>query len=64
MKTVQKTLSSEAGSGIDPVLVELSGSTENYQQDMALFLQHAKTTIEKMRATKTGRQKLKKAGLA
>lgn len=48
--------------GMDPVLVELSGSTESYQHDMTLFLQKAKTTIEKLRSTKAGKQKLKKAG--
>lgn len=48
---------------IDDNLVEISGSTENYLHDMSVFLNNAKEAIQALRSTKSGRQKLRIAGL-
>jgi len=47
----------------DKELIELSGSTENYLKDMPIFLENLENTIKKMRSTKSGKARLKKAGL-
>ncbi len=61
MKPTEKKQPQEMG--MDTELLEISGSAQNYSQDMQSFEKSLSETLKKMRSTKYGKEKLKKAGL-